>query len=37
MFTTHPAIINLLEALPVFLKLLDGKNEEDNGRVAYLS
>ena len=37
MFTTLLAIINPLEALPVFLKLLDGKNEEDSGRVAYLS
>jgi len=37
MFTTQPAMINPLEPLPVFLKLLDGKNEEDSGRVAYLS
>jgi small neutral amino acid transporter SnatA (MarC family) len=32
----HPllAIINPLEALPVFLKLLEGKNEEEYRRVA---
>ena len=29
MFTTLLAIINPLEALPVFLKLLDGKSEEE--------
>lgn len=34
MFTTLLAIINPLEALPVFLKLLDGKSEEEHRRVA---
>ena len=34
MFTTLLAIINPLEALPVFLKLLDGKSEEEHLRVA---
>ena len=29
MFTTLLAIINPLEALPVFLKLLEGKSEEE--------
>jgi hypothetical protein len=37
MFTTHLAIINPFEACQFFLKLIDGKNEEDNRRVAYLS
>jgi multiple antibiotic resistance protein len=37
MFTTLLAIINPLEALPVFLKLLDGKSEEEHRRVARLS
>jgi multiple antibiotic resistance protein len=37
MFTTLLAIINPLEALPVFLKLLEGKNEEEHRRVARLS
>jgi len=37
MFTTLLAIINRLEALPVFLKLLDGKSEEEHRRVARLS
>jgi multiple antibiotic resistance protein len=37
MFTTLLAIINPLEALPVFLKLLEGKNEEEHQRVARLS
>lgn len=37
MFTTLLAIINPLEALPVFLKLLDGKSEEEHLRVARLS
>jgi multiple antibiotic resistance protein len=37
MFTTFLAIINPLEALPVFLKLLEGKNEEEHRRVARLS
>jgi multiple antibiotic resistance protein len=34
MFTTLLAIINPLEALPVFLKLLDGKNDEEHRQVA---
>jgi multiple antibiotic resistance protein len=34
MFTTLLAIINPLEALPVFLKLLEGKSEEEHLRVA---
>jgi multiple antibiotic resistance protein len=37
MFTTLLAIINPLEALPVFLKLLEGKSEEEHQRVARLS
>ena len=37
LFTTLLAIINPLEALPVFLKLLDGKSEEEHLRVARLS
>jgi multiple antibiotic resistance protein len=37
MFTTLLAIINPLEALPVFLKLLDGKSQEEHQRVARLS
>ena len=37
MFTTLLAIINPLEALPVFLKLLEGKDEAENSRVARLS
>lgn len=37
MFTTLLAIINPLEALPVFLKLLDGKSEEEHLRVARLA
>src|SRR5215467_9887937 len=34
MFTTLLAIINPLEALPIFLKLLEGKSEEEHRRVA---
>jgi multiple antibiotic resistance protein len=34
MFTTLLAIINPLEALPIFLKLLEGKDEEEHQRVA---
>ena len=34
MFTTLLAIINPLEALPVFLKLLEGKSEEEHLRIA---
>ena len=34
MFTTLLAIINPLEALPVFLKLLEGKSEAEHLRVA---
>ena len=37
MFTTLLAIINPLEALPVFLKLLEGKDEAEHSRVARLS
>jgi multiple antibiotic resistance protein len=37
MFTTLLAIINPLEALPVFLKLLEGKDEAEHYRVARLS
>jgi MarC family membrane protein len=37
MFTTLLAIINPLEALPVFLKLLEGKSQEEHQRVARLS
>jgi multiple antibiotic resistance protein len=37
MFTTLLAIINPLEALPVFLKLLEGKDEAEHRRVARLS
>jgi multiple antibiotic resistance protein len=37
MFTTLLAIINPLEALPVFLKLLEGKDETEHSRVARLS
>ncbi len=37
MFTTLLAIINPLEALPVFLKLLEGKDEAEHNRVARLS
>jgi multiple antibiotic resistance protein len=37
MFTTLLAIINPLEALPVFLKLLEGKDEAEHCRVARLS
>jgi multiple antibiotic resistance protein len=37
MFTTLLAIINPLEALPVFLKLLDGKTHEEHRRTARLS
>jgi len=37
MFTTLLAIINPLEALPVFLKLLEGKNDAEHLRVARLS
>ena len=36
-FTTLLAIINPLEALLIFLKLLDGKSEEEHLRVARLS
>ncbi len=34
MFTTLLAIINPLEALPVFLNLLEGKNDEEHRQVA---
>jgi multiple antibiotic resistance protein len=34
MFTTLLAIINPLEALPIFLKLLEGKSEEEHRQVA---
>jgi multiple antibiotic resistance protein len=34
MFTTLLAIINPLEALPVFLMLLDGQNDEEHRQVA---
>src|SRR5262245_24140016 len=37
MFTTLLAIINPLEALPVFLKLLEGKDEAEHRRVARLA
>jgi multiple antibiotic resistance protein len=37
MFTTLLAIINPLEALPVFLKLLEGRDEAEHLRVARLS
>ena len=37
MFTTLLAIINPLEALPVFLKLLDGRSEEEHRKVARTS
>ena len=37
MFTTLLAIINPLEALPVFLELLEGKDEDEHQRVARLS
>jgi len=37
MFTTLLAIINPLEALPVFLKLLEGKSDDEHLRVARLS
>ena len=37
MFTTLLAIINPLEALPVYLKLLEGKSDEEHSRVARLS
>ena len=37
MFTTLLAIINPLEALPVFLKLLEGKDAAEQRRVARLS
>jgi len=33
-FTTRLAIINPLEALPVFLKLLEGKDDATHRRVA---
>lgn len=33
-FTTLLAIINPLEALPIFLKLLDGADDATHGRVA---
>ena len=33
MFTTLLAIINPLEALPIFLKLLEGKDEDEHRRV----
>jgi multiple antibiotic resistance protein len=36
-FTTLLAIINPLEALPVFLKLLEGRSEQEHQRVARLS
>ena len=37
MFTTLLAIINPLEALPVYLELLEGKDEAEHRRVARLS
>jgi multiple antibiotic resistance protein len=37
MFTTLLAIINPLESLPIFLKLQEGKSEEEHRRVARLS
>ena len=37
MFTTLLAIVNPLEALPIFLKLQEGKSEEEHRRVARLS
>src|SRR5262245_43901804 len=37
MFTTLLAIINPLEALPVFLNLLEGRDEQEHLRVARLS
>jgi multiple antibiotic resistance protein len=37
MSTTLPAIINPLEALPVYLKPLEGKDEGEHSRVARLS
>jgi MarC family membrane protein len=37
MFTTLLAIINPLEALPIFLKLLEGKDDGEHRRVARLS
>jgi small neutral amino acid transporter SnatA (MarC family) len=37
MFTTLLAIINPLEALPIFLKLLEGKDDEEHRRGARLS
>src|SRR5215831_3683326 len=37
MFTTLLAIINPLEALPIFLKMLEGKSEDEHRRVARLS
>ena len=37
MFTTLLAIINPLEALPVFLKLLEAKDAAEHCRVARLS
>ena len=36
-FTTLLAIINPLESLPVFLKLLDGRDERTHRRVAWLA
>ena len=37
LFTTLLAIINPLEAIPVFLNLLEGKNQEEHHRVARMS
>jgi len=37
MFTTLLAIINTLEALPIYLELLEGKDEAEHQRVARLS
>jgi multiple antibiotic resistance protein len=37
MFTTLLAIINPLEALPIYLELLEGKDEAEHSRVARLS
>jgi multiple antibiotic resistance protein len=37
MFTTLLAIINPLEALPIYLQLLEGKDEAEHQRVARLS
>jgi multiple antibiotic resistance protein len=36
-FTTLPAVINPLETLPVYLKLLDGQDRQAHRRVAFRS